>query len=160
MTPPPTWDRERAIVMARGAFASVAIWVALTTLTRVTGPTALHQALDLPFHLVCHRLPERVLAIAGVPLPFCSRCTGLWLGFSVSAALAWPRVPMRALRVVLPIALALMAIEVLTQDLGLHPVFHPTRLLTGLGVSVPFGGALGALVTRELRGGAGALEKA
>ena len=62
--------------------------------------------------------------------------------------------PLRALRIALPVALALMLIEVVTQDLGLHPVFHPTRLLSGLLVAVPLGGAVGGMITRELRGAA------
>jgi hypothetical protein len=45
-----------------------------------------------------------------------------------------------------------MLIEVVTQDLGLHPVFHPTRLLSGLLLSVPLGGAIGAVLTREMLG--------
>ena len=35
-------------------------------------------------------------------MPMCSRCAGLWLGASISAALAWPVLPLRALRIVLP----------------------------------------------------------
>jgi uncharacterized membrane protein len=106
--------------------------------------------LDWPFQWVCSRVPERVLAIAGAPMPLCSRCAGLWLGASVSAAVAWPALPVRALQGVSAAACALMLAEVVTQDLGLHPVFHPTRLASGLLLAVPFGGALGALITREL----------
>jgi hypothetical protein len=64
--------------------------------------------------------------------------------------MAWPALPARALQVAAAVACALMLAEVVTQDLGLHPVFHPTRIATGLLLSVPFGGALGALITREL----------
>jgi hypothetical protein len=30
------------------------------------------------------------------------------------------------------ITAAIMVAEVITQDLGLHPVFHPTRIATGV----------------------------
>jgi uncharacterized membrane protein len=148
----PPWNRRRALFAARASFGSIAVWIALTTLLRATGPVLLWAALDLPFRLLCHRIPERILSVFGTPMPLCSRCLGLWLGGSLSAVLAWPALPLRALRVVVPIALGLMALEVLTQDLGLHPVFHPTRVLSGLLVSVPLGGAIGAMVTRELGG--------
>jgi uncharacterized membrane protein len=145
-----SWDRSKVAIVVRLAFLSITLWVALTMVLQVTGPSALYGALDLPFHFLCHRMPERILSIGGVPMPMCSRCAGIWLGLSISAAAAWPPVSIKVLRVVFPIALVLMAIEVFTQDMGWHPVFHPTRILSGLLVSIPFGGALGALVQREL----------
>lgn len=149
-----TWNRRAALFAARASFASIAVWIALTTALRAAGGGLVWTAMDLPFRLMCHRIPERVISLAGTPMPLCSRCAGLWLGASISAALGWPVLPLRALRIVLPAALALMAIEVVTQDLGLHPVFHPTRLLSGLLVAVPLGGAIGGMVTRELGGAA------
>src|SRR5689334_13727360 len=122
--------------MARGSFALIAVWIALETVLRATGPEALAAAVDLPFMLMCHRMPERVLSVMGVATPLCSRCLGIWGGLSLSAAFAWPALPLRALRVVVPVAAALMLAEVVTQDLGLLPVFHPTRLLSGLLLTV------------------------
>jgi uncharacterized membrane protein len=147
----PPWNRRAARRLARVSLASVALWIALTTLFRATGPVALWFYFDLPFRVICHQLPERVLTIAGAQMPLCSRCLGIWGGMSIAGALAWPVIPIKALRVVIPVALGLMGLEVLTQDLGWHPVFHPTRILSGLLVSVPFGGALGGLIVRELR---------
>jgi uncharacterized membrane protein len=152
ISPPASSTRRRqaAGITARAAFGLIAVWVGLTTALAKTGPAALYTALDLPFRLLCHRIPERVLTIAGAPMPLCSRCAGIWLGLSVSAAIAWPVLSVRALRFVVAAACALMLAEVITQDLGLHPVFHPTRLASGLLLSVPFGGAIGGLITREL----------
>jgi uncharacterized membrane protein len=145
-----TWNRRTALFAARASFASITLWIALTTALRAADAGLWWTVFDLPFRLLCHRIPERVISIAGTPLPLCSRCAGIWIGASLSAAFAWPVLPLRTLRVVLPIALGLMGIEVLTQDLGLHPVFHPTRLLSGLLISVPLGGAVGGMITREL----------
>jgi len=145
-------DRRAALWAARGSFAAIAVWIALATALAATGPAALHAAVDLPFTLICHRIPERVIHLGGVPMPLCSRCLGLWGGLSLSAAFAWPALSLRALRIVLPIAAAVMLAEVVTQDLGLHPVFHPTRLATGLLLAAPLGGAIGAVITRELGG--------
>ena len=146
----PAANRRAALVSARASFGVITVWIALVTLLRATGPEPLRLVMDLPFMLICHRIPERIISIAGVPTPLCSRCLGLWVGLSLSAALAWPVLPLRVLRWVLPIAGALMLAEVVTQDLGLHPVFHPTRLLSGLLISVPLGGAIGGMITREL----------
>jgi uncharacterized membrane protein len=148
------WNRRAALVAARASFASIAVWIALTTALRAAGAGLWWTAFDLPFRLLCHRIPERVISIAGTPMPVCSRCAGIWIGASLSAAIAWPVLPLRTLRIVLPVAAALMGIEVLTQDLGLHPVFHPTRILSGLLISVPLGGAIGGMITRELGGAA------
>jgi uncharacterized membrane protein len=148
---PPPWNRKAASRLARVSLASIAVWIGLTTLFRATGPFELWLYFDLPFRVLCHQLPERVIHVAGAPMPLCSRCLGIWGGLSLSGALAWPVIPIKALRVVIPIGLGLMALEVLTQDLGWHPVFHPTRVLSGLLVSIPFGGALGGLIVRELR---------
>ncbi|MFO0762053.1 MAG: DUF2085 domain-containing protein [Byssovorax sp.] len=148
---PAPWNRKAASRLARASLGMILVWIALTTLFRKTGPVALWFYFDLPFRVLCHQLPERVLTIAGAPMPLCSRCLGIWGGLSLSGALAWPVIPIKALRIWIPIALGLMGLEVLTQDLGLHPVYHPTRILSGLLVSIPFGGALGGLIVRELR---------
>jgi uncharacterized membrane protein len=140
------------VVAARCSFAFIAVWIALATVVRATGPDALITLVDLPFALLCHRIPERVPHVFGLELPLCSRCLGLWGGLSLSAAVAWPALSIRTLRVVVPTACALMLLEVVTQDAGLHRVFHPTRLLSGLLLSVPIGGAIGALITRDILG--------
>jgi uncharacterized membrane protein len=140
------------LLAARGSFAVIALWIALATLLAATGPEVLHAAVDLPFAFVCHRLPERVLTVAGAPMPLCSRCLGLWGGLSLSAAFAWPAFSWRALRFALPAAALLLLGELVTQDLGWHRVFHPTRLLSGLLLTAPLGGAIGRMITREIRG--------
>ena len=144
------WNRRAARITARAAFASMGVLIVLATLSHATSSRSLQAALDLPFLFVCHRLPERVLVVAGMPTPLCSRCLGLWLGLSVSATLAWPVLPTRALRYVLPIALALMIADVVTQDLGIHPVWHATRIATGLVLAIPVGGKIGSVIDREL----------
>jgi uncharacterized membrane protein len=89
-------------------------------------------ALDLVFLPMCHRFPERTLELSGVLMPLCSRCAGIFAGVALGGLLAWPRVGMGAWRWVLGFAAAVMIIEVATQDLGIHPVYHPTRIATGV----------------------------
>ena len=40
------------------------------------------------FSLVCHQIPERSLAIGGVPIALCHRCTGILVGLAVGLAVA------------------------------------------------------------------------
>src|SRR5262245_24781194 len=47
--------------------------------------------LDLAFVSMCHRLPERTLSLAGVPMPLCSRCAGVFAGVALGAAVLGPR---------------------------------------------------------------------
>ena len=97
--------------------------------------------LDGVFYFVCHRRPERTLVLAGVPMPLCSRCAGIAAGLAIGAILAWPSPSLRATRIFAAVAAALMITDVVTQDLGVHPVWHATRLATGgmLGYALAIG---------------------
>ena len=105
-------------------------------------------ALDLVFVPMCHRLPERTLRIAGELMPLCSRCAGVFAGVAIGAIVARPWLPLARWRGMIAATGALMALDVLTQDVGLHPVWHPTRVLTGL----LFGYALAVTCVTALRG--------
>ena len=89
------------------------------------------DALDLAFAPMCHRLPERSLLLGGALMPVCSRCAGVFAGLAVGAVIARPRLPMPAWRALLMAAVALMVADVITQDLGLRPLWHPARIATG-----------------------------
>ncbi|WP_437673802.1 DUF2085 domain-containing protein [Sorangium sp. So ce131] len=106
----------------------------------------LGAALDLAFAPMCHRMPGRSIALEGVMMPLCSRCAGIFAGVAAGAAIARPRLERAAWRPILIAAGALMAIDAATQDLGLHPVWHPTRLATG----VVFGYAAAAAFLAQL----------
>lgn len=70
-----------ALVVAPAAFAALAPeWALAGELAR------------LLLHPICHQLPERSFALAGVPFAACHRCTGLYLGFMLGVAL-WPHLP-------------------------------------------------------------------
>lgn len=90
------------------------------------------DALDAAFWPVCHRIPERSIALAGVLMPICSRCAGIFAGAALGAAIARPRASFSAYKWMLFAAAAVMVIDVATQDLGLHPVLHPARIATGV----------------------------
>ncbi len=86
----------------------------------------------LVFKPVCHTKPERTIELLGVLMPLCSRCTGIFVGF-VSAAV-WPR-PRWSIGASLGwgfVASVIMVMDVVMQDLKMHPVWHSTRIATGI----------------------------
>lgn len=87
--------------------------------------------LDALFIVICHRDPARTIDLWGTAMPVCSRCAGIFSGLALGAAFAWPRIPIRVARYALVIAGLIMLADVVTQDLGIHPPWHATRLLTG-----------------------------
>src|SRR5262249_23442540 len=102
------------------------------------------SALDLLFVPFCHRLASRTLVIGGVAMPVCSRCAGIFAGVALGAAIALPRASSKVWRIIIAVSALAMIADVLAQDVGLHPVWHPSRLATG----AAFGYALAAsLVT-------------
>lgn len=88
--------------------------------------------LDAIFKIVCHRNPARTLALAGVLMPICSRCAGIFAGFVTGGLVPRPAWSVRACLLWGFVASVIMVADVLTQDAGLHPVLHPVRLLTGV----------------------------
>ena len=88
--------------------------------------------LVVTFHMLCHQLPERTLSLGGVPMLVCSRCAGLYAGVALGALLPLPKRLLPWGRRFLLVAIAAAIVDVVTQDAGLHPPFHPVRLATGL----------------------------
>lgn len=90
------------------------------------------SALEAAFHALCHQLPERTLAIDGVPMLVCSRCAGIYAGVALGVVGPMPVRWLPYAPWLLVGAAVLVVVEVVAQDAGLHPVWHPTRLGTGL----------------------------
>lgn len=108
------------------------------------GNTSMGDLFDI-WTYACHRLPERSLELFGEVMPLCSRCYGIIGGLGLGMVVARPFYGLRVLRICLTVGAAFLFLELTTQDLGWHRVFHPTRLLSGLLVSFPVGAAAGAL---------------
>jgi uncharacterized membrane protein len=140
-SPPPATtaepaERERAsrqlLFFARLSFFLVGTlpwWLPFATAT--VQPKALWILLDLPFAAICHRLPERTIELAGVAMPLCSRCAGIFAGLSLGVLICWPRPTLKQARLALLGAGLLMVADIIIQDLGVHPLWHVTRLITG-----------------------------
>jgi uncharacterized membrane protein len=112
---------------------------------------AFGEGLDAAFVTMCHRMPERTLTLAGVAMPVCSRCAGVFAGITLGALVLRPRLSAAAWRWAITAGVALMMLDVATQDLGVHPVWHVTRLASG----AAFGYALAAACVLALKREAG-----
>ena len=144
---PPPYPRVLP-TLARVLFISVGVFPWILPLLRAWLPLgAVGAGLDAAFVTMCHRLPERTLVLAGVPMPLCSRCSGIFAGVALGALAVWPSLSARAWRWAITAAAGGMVLDVATQDLGLHPVWHVTRLASGLA----FGYALAAACVLALR---------
>ncbi len=99
--------------------------------TAYVQPKLLWVMVDLPFAAICHRLPERTIELAGVAMPLCSRCAGIFAGLSLGVLICWPRPTLKQARLALLGAGLLMVADIVIQDIGWHPMWHATRLFTG-----------------------------
>ena len=95
----------------------------------------------LLFRIMCHGRPERSLDFAGVAMPICARCVGIYAGLLAGLA-AFVLIPWLRERVVRPFALAAvvpLAIDGLTQLAGLRESTNELRILTGVVAGLAFG---------------------
>jgi uncharacterized membrane protein len=100
------------------------------------------------FQALCHQRPERTLWFRGAPMVVCSRCAGLYLGLALGALVPLPAGWLQRGRVIVLGALLGTCLEVLAQDLGMHPPWHPTRVLSGLALGWAASGFLSAALRR------------
>jgi uncharacterized membrane protein len=142
--------------VARAVFVAVGVLPWAVPLLRAWLPLgSVGVGLDAIFVTMCHRIPERTLTLAGVAMPLCSRCAGVFAGVAAGALALWPRLSRRAWRWAITAACGGMVLDVATQDLGLHPVWHATRLATGFAFGYALGAASIQALQAEARGGMG-----
>jgi hypothetical protein len=79
-----------ALCAASGAWLALLLAVPAVRAADVRGMPAVAAAVvHAGCAVICHQRPERSLRVAGLPMPVCSRCTGLYAGGAVGAGLAW-----------------------------------------------------------------------
>lgn len=101
--------------------------------------------------LICHQRAARSFHLAGVQLPVCGRCTGLYMSGALGALLGWaasrrPRAGPRTRRLLFLAALP-TALSVLLELSGL---MHPSNLVRAL-CALPLGAAAGWTFVQSLR---------
>jgi uncharacterized membrane protein len=94
-------------------------------------PVWLAALVDVGFFPLCHHWAGRVIVLQGQAMCVCSRCAGLYAGLAGGFLLGAPKLGDHMYARLLGLALFLTALDVVTQDAGLHAPFHPVRLLTG-----------------------------
>jgi len=98
---------------------------------------------------ICHQLTDRSFAFAGMQLPVCARCFGLYLSGAVAAVLAWfaaPRV-MPWARIALAAAALPTGVTWALEAAGLAGFSNISRA----GAALPLGGAAGWVFVQMLR---------
>jgi uncharacterized membrane protein len=91
------------------------------------------------------------LRLFGFFMPMCSRCAGLDIGFALGLVIAAPYRGPKLMWAWVAIASALMAIEIVTQERGVHPIWHATRFATGALLAYPIAVAFAATVLPSRR---------
>ncbi len=103
------------------------------------GPVLLQKASVWIYYFfsgICHQIPERSLQCQGFPMAVCSRCAGIYYGFFLTTIL-YPFIPIKlnsestkSLYGLL-FGIIIMGLEYIITKLGLMPLSHPARLITG-----------------------------
>ena len=141
-----------AAAASLGAFALVAApalasaWPAGTGLLYAVGA------------LICHQIPERSFHLAGMQLPVCARCLGLYVG-GAAGAVAWAMGGLArpgAARVVpgvrgLVLAAVPTGISVLGAWAGAGDVSNAWRALLALPLGIAAGRVMGAVASADLK---------
>ena len=100
---------------------------------------------------ICHQRPERSFHLAGVPLPVCARCSGLYVAGAAGALLAWTGRRLaptpRSTRLIVLLAALPTALGVTAEIAGLLHTSNSFRMLSAL----PLGAAAGWIFVRSLR---------
>ena len=144
--------------MAHRAALALTIAALLWAGVLVAAPVAVSRStLALPATLaydvssrICHQRPERSFHLAGVQLPVCARCFGLYACAALGAVMAWStarRPPATTSRVLLGLAAVPTALTWGLEFAGLAAFSNVSRALA----SLPLGLAAGWLVVQMVR---------
>lgn len=143
--------------MTRAAFclaAAAGLWAAAILLAPAALTSshphlaAIGAAIYAAGGFICHQRPERSFHLAGVQMPVCARCTGLYLSAAIGAPLALAAAAIRIGGVSTLVVVALpTAITWTAEMLGLA---HPSNMARAL-AALPLGFAAAWLVIGAMR---------
>jgi uncharacterized membrane protein len=154
--------RERAGVsaLALGITVAALLWLLLIVTAPLGLVTGRARLLAVGAYeigsLVCHQRPERSFHLAGIQMPVCARCFGLYLAGAVGLVVAWIvrwRVSGSAASVVLAVTAVPIAVTVALEFIGLITTSNMLRMFTGL----PLGFAAGLVIVGTLTTGNSAM---
>lgn len=94
--------------------------------------------------LVCHQMSERTIHIDGIPLPFCARDTGIYLGVFIAliycivrGKLESDKVPSTRISVLLALLTIPMMLDGVSSYVSIRQTDNATRLMTGIFFGMP-----------------------
>ena len=116
-----------------------------------------HLTNNLPFpislvyklgDIMCHQKAERSFFISGNQIPFCSRCTGIFLGLSIGLMIAiFKKLRLDGKFIILLItAFVPIGIDGIGQLFGFWESNNLIRIITGLSAGIVCGIAIGLIV--------------
>lgn len=145
----PGWERRLVVVADRAIYWLTRHWTLVfnglfllvvglafaAPLLQAAGLEGLGGALFGAYRRVCHQYPERSFYVFGRQVAFCQRDVGVYLGLflgglAYAASSGWVR--LRSTRLYLLVFVLPVAVDGLTQLLGLRTSAWPLRLGTGL----------------------------
>jgi uncharacterized membrane protein len=124
-------DDSRFLRVLRIVGVIVALSPLLATLGKRVVSPGVGELIYAIFSPVCHNRQARTLELMGVLMPLCSRCFGIFIGFGTAGVFPYPRWGIRASLGYGFVVSVLMVVDVVVQDIGLHPIWHSMRILTG-----------------------------
>lgn len=97
---------------------------------------------------LCHQKSDRSYFINGNQLPFCARCTGIWIGMAIGTAITiFRRIELDGkFAVFIVVSLFPLAIDGTGQLLGFWESINIIRMITGILAGTACGIAIGVIV--------------
>lgn len=107
--------------------------------------------LNIPYILgdmLCHQKPERSFFLNGNQMPFCSRCTAIWVGLAIGLAvmIGYTIELNERFMAIIIMSLIPIGIDGTGQLLGFWESTNLSRVITGLIIGVPVGCAIGVII--------------
>jgi len=101
---------------------------------------------------LCHQIAERSFFINGNQMPFCSRCTAIWLGLAIGlGVMVFYKIQLDGKFIfAIIIGLIPVGIDGLGQNFGFWESTNAIRVVTGLIIGIVCGVAIG-LIIDEIR---------
>ena len=104
---------------------------------------------------LCHQKAERSFFINGNQMPFCSRCTAIWLGLAIGLGfMVFYKIQLDEKFIfVIIVGLVPIGIDGLGQNFGFWESTNAIRVVTGLMIGIVCGIAIGLIIDeiREIR---------
>jgi len=105
--------------------------------------------LDALLSLQCHRIRDRTIILAGVPMAVCARCTGVYIGAVIGMTFARPRWHSLPLLAWVAVALLIVISDVFFEWTPMGQLGQALRLITGLLLAWPAAAAAARILSLE-----------